>query len=101
MPFKKGDPNINRNGAPKRAWTWSGVLEKAMEIKMTSKTGEERTVKQIVATSLIDQAINGNVVAAKEIMNRMDGMPKQETDITTGGDKINTLIVYKPDKNAE
>lgn len=82
--FKKNDPRINRKGAPKREWTWAGVLEKAVEA--AGKNG--LTIKEEVAKALIKETKKGNIQAIKELMNRMDGMPNQSTDITTGGDKL-------------
>lgn len=70
--FKPGQSG-NPNGAPKRSWTWSGELQKAVEKKYKDGT----PVKEAVANSLITQAVGGNVLAAKELMNRMDGMPDQ------------------------
>lgn len=89
--FKPGDPRINRKGAPKREWTWSGVLQKAVQKKM--KSGGE--IKELIAQSLIDEAIKGNVVAIKELMNRMDGMPQQDMDVTSEGKSIVIEHIYK------
>jgi hypothetical protein len=87
QPGQSGNPK----GAPKRNWTWSGVLEKALK-KRDKETG--KTLKELVSAALIREARKGNTLAIKEIMNRMDGMPKQETDITTGG---KPLIIFDID----
>lgn len=78
MPFRRGDKNINRNGAPKRNWTWSGVLAKAVD----EKAKDGKPIKVHIARSLLAEALKGNVIATKEIMNRMDGMPNQLTELT-------------------
>ena len=39
MPFKKGDPNINRAGRPKKSFTWADVLDKIGEEKIRSGEG--------------------------------------------------------------
>lgn len=96
MPFKPGDPNINRKGAPKRDWTWAGVLQDAVE-KADAEDG--RTVKEIVADSLIREAKKGNVHALRDLMNRMDGMPQQ--DIVSDGEAIKGPIVYIPKENEQ
>ena len=77
--YKKGQSG-NPKGRPKKGWTWSEALEDAMKEAM--KDG--KPVKHHVARALVREALKGNVQAAKEIMNRMDGMPKQaiETDGT-------------------
>lgn len=97
--FKKGQSG-NPKGAPKRDWSWSSVLEKAVQkaIKL-KKTGKNVTVKEIVAESLVDQAIKGNVRASIALMNRMDGVPQQSIDLTSQGEKLQAPIIYKPKKN--
>ena len=88
MPFTKGDKNINRKGQPKRNWTWAGVLEKAVEAK--AKDG--KSIKVHIANSLLAEALKGNVVAQKELMNRMDGMPQQGVEHSGN---IEGLIIVK------
>src|ERR1043165_7614426 len=73
--FKPGEVH-NPSGRPKRDWTWSGVLQQAVE--KADATG--KTVKEEVADSLVSEAKRGNVFAAKELMNRMDGMPAQKLE---------------------
>lgn len=86
-PFKKTGAAANPNGAPKRDWTWSGVLEKAVQEELNGVA-----LKEAVAKSLIREALKGNVVATKELMNRMDGMPQQEIDLKG---KIDHIIISR------
>ena len=79
--FNKNPNNINKNGRPKREWTWAGLIEEQME-----KVGpDKKAVKEAVAASLIAKALEGDVAAIKEVGNRIDGMPQQAVDLTTGG----------------
>ena len=78
--WKKGQSG-NPKGRPKRDWTWSSVLQTAMED--SAKDGI--SIKIHVAQALVKEALTGNIQAIKELMNRMDGMPQQPTDITSGG----------------
>ena len=94
MPFKKGQSG-NPGGRPKRDWTWSGELQKAVE--EMAKDGKD--IKYHVVRSLLAEALKGNINAQRELMNRMDGMPQQ--DVTSGGESIQSVIVYKPEKNEE
>lgn len=94
MPFRKGQSG-NPGGRPKREWSWSGELAKAVEA--SAKDG--KPIKYHVARSLVAEALKGNVMAQKELMNRMDGMPQQ--DVTSGGEAIGAVMVYKPVKNKE
>ena len=89
--FKPGDPRINRKGAPKREWTWSGLMEEAMEEQ--DETGE--SYKKIIVRKVRSLGAKGDMVAIKELFNRMDGMPKQTTDLQSMGEKLENLIIVK------
>ena len=84
--FKPGQSG-NPNGRPPLAWTWRGEILKALE----RVTPDGIPMKQGVAEALLDKALQGDVLAIKEIGNRMDGMPKQFTDITSAGKPIPLL----------
>lgn len=88
-PFKKTGKDANPNGRPKREWTWTGLLEDAMEEK--NETGE--SYKKIVTQKLRELGVKGDMTAIKEILNRMDGMPQQKTDVTSGGKPIQAPIL--------
>ena len=75
--FKPGDPRINRKGAPKKAWTMSGLIREALEEE--DETGTPKKVG--VARKLSQLALRGDIVAIKEINNRLDGMSTQTTDL--------------------
>ena len=79
IPFKKTGADANPNGRPKRDWTWSGLLEKVGE-EIEEKSGKK--FKDLVTRRLWVDAVNGSLGAQKEILNRMDGMPTQPTDLT-------------------
>ena len=72
--FKKGDPRINRKGAPKRDWTWSSLLAQVAE-EIEPKSG--KPFKELVSKRIWLKAANGDTVAIKAVFNRMDGMPPQ------------------------
>ena len=71
--FKKNDPRINRNGAPKKEWTMTEQYKRALEEE--NETGVPRHT--IVAKKLVQLAERGDVIAIKELGNRIDGMPNQ------------------------
>ena len=97
MPFKKADKNINRKGAPKKDWTWGSLIRQALD----ELDDKGVPIKKSVSSALVLKALTGDVQAIKEIGNRIDGMPKQSTDITSGGDKIQTnTIVFENFKDA-
>ena|ERR1035437_9312679 len=80
--------NANPNGRPKREWTWSGLLEEAMEEE--DETGE--SYKKIITRKMRTLGTKGDMVAIKEILNRMDGMPQQDIK-QTGSVTMNVKIV--------
>ncbi|KKM27880.1 hypothetical protein LCGC14_1570250, partial [marine sediment metagenome] len=45
----------------------------------------KETFKALVSKRIWVKAANGDIMAIKEIFNRMDGMPKQSTDVTATG----------------
>jgi len=87
MPFVKGQSG-NPGGRPKRSWTWAGLYEEELKSKLTATTGEKMAASKAVAKRVIKMAIDGDIQAIRELTNRMDGMPKQSTDITSDGEKI-------------
>lgn len=96
VPGTSGNPN----GRPKRDWTWKDLLEEVAEEYAMSKHGTSRhQFKKLVAKRLYTLAVGGNVHAIKDLMNRMDGMPQQ--DITSAGEHVGSVVVYKPQKNEE
>jgi len=86
-PFPKGVSG-NPGGRPKKDWTWSGLLEQVAN-EIEPKSG--KPFKELVTRRLWVEAVNGNLGAQKEIMNRMEGMPTQNTDLTSGGKPIPIL----------
>lgn len=88
--FKPGQSG-NPSGRPKRSWTWAEELTKAAD-ETEAKTG--KTFRELISKRVIVEAASGNMIAAKEAFNRMDGMPRQDTamDITTGGEPLQIVI---------
>lgn len=91
--FKKGDPRINRNGRPPAEWTMSSLYKEAGE--EADETGVPR--KKIVAQKLWTLAQRGDVVAIKELNNRIDGQSPQAINMA-GEVKQEILHIYKPAK---
>lgn len=70
--FDKNPQNINKNGAPKKEWTWGNLFK-----ELTEKGKGKKEAKKLMAQAMIKKAKEGDVQAFKEIANRMDGLPKQ------------------------
>lgn len=84
MPFVKGQSG-NPNGRPPREWTMAELIRDALS-EQEQQTG--KSFKHLVAEKLARMALGGDIQAIKEINDRIDGRPKQHTDITSLGESI-------------
>lgn len=89
--FKKNPQNINRNGAPKKEWTWAGVLKRIAEEEQAN--GNE--LKELMGKALIKECLKGNVQAIKEFGDRIDGKAKQNFGIQGQGENGELEIIIK------
>lgn len=64
--------------------------------------GKEKTYLHYLVEKIMKKAIvDDDVSMIKDIINRVDGMPKQSTDITTNGKELNVNIVQYGDNNSK
>lgn len=91
--FKPNDPRINRNGAPPKEWTMASLIREAAEEE--DETGTPK--KLIIARKLVTLAAKGDMVALKELNNRLDGMPVQK-NVHSGDDDEPIKIVITKEK---
>jgi len=94
VPFKAGDPRINRKGRPKKGESFTEILEKVLHEKVFNYNGKKITGKEAAARKLLQLAISGDVAALKYLADRIDGTPKE---LTAGQYKINVEIVGDED----
>lgn len=89
--FNAHPENINSKGRPPKGWAWSEILEDIGERVAPGTEGHPNTkpFKQLVGERLWVECVNGNVVAIRELFNRMEGMPKQKVDF---GGKVDTGV---------
>lgn len=85
MPFSKGDPNINRNGRPKKGYALRDFLRERLEIQDVQYGYDKIKRKEALIERLISQALSGQEWAVKMIFNYVEGRPTQiiEQDIVT------------------
>lgn len=105
--FVKGQSG-NPNGRPKDTFSLITILKR--ELKKIQKDGGGKTVAEHFIEKVLKKAIvDGDVAMMRDIMNRVDGMPKQTIDSKTTVDldfeKINVLknedlIKYLNDKES-
>ena len=97
--FKKGyDPRRNYKGRPKKAV--SELMDEISDaktlnfyIELTDSEGRKRTkkgkvktkktIKEMIATQMIHKALTGDLKATQELLDRMEGKPKQQIDLDT------------------
>lgn len=82
MTFQKGDPRINRNGRPKGSLSFATVLQQEAE-KQAGKREDGTTVSalELITKKLVELAKNGNIMAIKEIADRLDGKARQNIEM--------------------
>lgn len=117
MPFKKGDPNINRKGRPPKERSLSDQLEKAGN-RSYEFDGKRISGKRLLARLMWELAIYGRVELlgtdgkkvvlriadtkewlgiAKQIYSQVDGPPKGEFDVNADG-IIRFIVDYEDDE---
>ena len=97
-PGESGNPK----GAPKGP-TLTTLLRKVLEGEIEMKdleTGQYRkiTKAELVMIALVKEAVQGNVKAAREILDRLDGKVPQKIGLTgaDGESLIPPQIIYAP-----
>ncbi len=94
--FVKGNPG---GGRPEGSVSIvEGIKRKLMEIE----PGNQKTYYEMFLSKLFQKAIrDGDVNLMRDMIDRTDGKPKQSTDLTSGGEKIETnTIVFTNFKDA-
>lgn len=86
--FKKGQSG-NPGGRPK---SYFGKILAEIGEEIEPKTG--KPFKQLVSRRLWVDAVNGNINAIKEIINRLDGLPQAFTELSTRDGKPLIQINY-------
>jgi hypothetical protein len=87
--FNPGESG-NQQGRPKRTKITEALLSKLSE---TAPEGEE-TVAERVAQMLINEALNGNVQAIREIADRTEGRPRQAIDHNNENERERKTRMY-------
>lgn len=88
--------NANPKGRPPKGWSWSELLEDVGE-EIEPDSG--RKFKELVSKRLWYESVNGNILAIRDLMNRMDGFPAQSVDQKISGDLYITRTKYGDDSD--
>ena len=88
MPFKPGQTG-NPNGAPQKSKRFITVLQRAIEQDDCKRMREG-------IEKLLDQCSEGELSALQFIADRLDGKPKQQTEITgADGEAFKTQVIVR------
>jgi len=68
MPFKKNDPNINRNGRPRKEISIPFLLKEILD-------ADDQKKKREILQKVCALALNGERWAVEFIANRLEGTP--------------------------
>jgi len=104
IPAQKGEirnPNGRPKGIPNSKTRLLRLLE-LVQVKTNPITGEkeEFTVAEQLDMMVLQKAFKGDLKAYQEILDRLEGKPKQTTDITADI-KWNVHINIEPDADCQ
>lgn len=90
MPFKKNDPNINKNGRPPGAKSFTTKVREAIEkiADGSGQTYEEAFVKSIIQKAIFDK----DPQIMKLVWEMFDGKPLQRIGNPDGSNLLPTPI---------
>ena len=84
--FKKGQSG-NPSGRPKESISLKQMLIRRLKMK-----GEDgKLIGESILDVGIQRALSGSENMIKDIQDRVDGKPAQAVDVTSGGEKINSV----------
>jgi uncharacterized protein DUF5681 len=77
--WQKGQPSPNPGGRPHKTALTDAIREQLAQVDAKDKAG--RTNAEVVAAALIAKAKRGDVRAASEIADRVEGKPSQSLNL--------------------
>lgn len=91
--WKKGDPSPNPSGRPLGQKNYATLYREALVMLAKHKKKEPDEIELEMLSNAIKSARAGNYRFYKDIIDRLYGTAVQKTDLTSGGEKIEGVIV--------
>ncbi len=93
-PGQSGNPAGRPPGIPNAKTRYKRLLELVTK-KANPVTGEieEFTQLELMDMAIFNKALKGDLRAYKEVMDRLEGTSAQSVDLTSGGEKLPTVII--------
>jgi ABC-type ATPase with predicted acetyltransferase domain len=88
IPFKKGDPRINKNGRGKGSVSIPDLLRRIGNETITAKDGRKLTKLEAVMTMVYKNAIEGHAWAVEFIASYTEGKPTQKVNFEQEGQPL-------------
>lgn len=105
IPFKPGDPRINRKGPPKKVVRLQNLLNEIFGVTFENPEEIKKSDVGKIMIALSKAAKRGNVHAANSVLDRLYGKPKQVVEIPGMEDareRVAALMPFaKPKKDGE
>lgn len=94
MPFKKGDPNINRKGRPIGGVSIVDAIKRKLE---EVEPTDRKSYLDLIIQKIFQKALeDGDVTMLRDMINRVDGLPTQT--IAHSGDLLTGLTEEQKEK---
>jgi len=90
-PFIKNDPRINKEGRPQGSRNFTTLMDEMVREIAVERKISEAEVWGILIKKGYTEAEKGNYLYFRDILDRYYGKAKDNLDLTTGGEKINTF----------
>lgn len=79
----------NPKGRPPKGMSLTELMREHLE---NIPEGQEKTHKEVFIEKVLELAKKGDATAMKITWNYLEGMPKQNVDVTSGGEKITPIL---------
>lgn len=98
--FKQGQSG-NPNGRPKGSMNIKTIIRKLLEEEDVDFDGIKKSKGMIMTNSILRKASKGDVSAFKALVERLEGLPKQEIDQTNTHNFVKMPTIKTKDQEME